>query len=324
MQFRTLFDFLHQSSPLLLTTHVHPDGDAICSLLAFDYLCQRLKREAVPVIMDPIPELLTFLPGVERIQSTAMQPHRQKYDSAVILDAGARVRIGSIEENLAEGAAIANIDHHVSNDEFGDVHLIHLDASATCQIIYEVFTDFGITPSPEEATCLYTGILTDTGRFRFSNTTPRALHIMSRLADLGANPAEITERIYYEIPLSDLHAMYRALTSLDMYADGQVVTIFMTPENQVQESDRLADIALSIQGVEVVMLFSEMTNRRIRISFRSKHRVNVSKIAEHFGGGGHYKAAGLRMRGTMQSARDRLLPVVLQAVGAVEYNPASV
>ncbi|MBU1706441.1 bifunctional oligoribonuclease/PAP phosphatase NrnA [bacterium] len=324
MQFRTLFDFLHQRCPLLLTTHVHPDGDAICSLLAFDSLCRRLNRESVPVIMDPIPEQLSFLPGIERIQSAAQRPHRQKYDAAVILDAGTKVRIGSIEENLAPGAKIANIDHHVSNDEFGDIHLIHLDASATCQIIFEIFTDFGITPTPEEATCLYTGILTDTGRFRFSNTTPRALQIMSRLADLGADPAEITERIYYEIPLSDLNAMYRALMSLDMYADGQVITIFMTPENQVQESDRLADIALSVQGVEVVMLFSEMPDERIRISFRSKHRVNVSKIAERFGGGGHYKAAGLRMRGTMQNARDRLLPVVLQAVGASEFNPASV
>ncbi len=324
MQFRTLFDFLHQRGPLLLTTHVHPDGDAICSLLAFDSLCKRLNREAVPVIMDPIPEQLKFLPGVERIHCTAQRPHRQKYDAAVILDAGTRVRIGSVEENLAQGAKIANIDHHVSNDEFGDIHLIHLDASATCQIIFEIFTDFGITPTPEEATCLYTGILTDTGRFRFSNTTPRALQIMSRLADLGADPAEITERIYYEIPLLDLHAMYRALMSLEMFADGQVITIFLTPENQVQESDRLADVALSIQGVEVVMLFSEMADNRVRISFRSKHRVNVSKIAERFGGGGHYKAAGLRMRGNMQSARDRILPVVLQAVGAAELNPASV
>ena len=125
-------------------------------------------------------------------------------------------------------------------------------------------------------------------------------------------------------PRSDLHAIYRALTSLDMFADGQVITIFLTPENQVQESDRLADVALSIQSVEVVMLFSEMADSRVRISFRSKHRVNVSKIAERFGGGGHYKAAGLRMRGTMQSARDQLLPVVLQAVGAAELNPASV
>ena len=314
MQFQELHDFLLQHSPLLLTTHVHPDGDAVSSLLAFDFLCRRLEREVFPVIESPVPERLRFLPGAERIVCLDGQLPQRKFDAVVILDAGGRNRIGNVEECIAQPAKIVNIDHHISNNQFGEINLVHLEASATSQIVFDIFIDFGLTPTPEEATCIYAGILTDTGRFRFSNTTSRVFEITARLIDMGADPTYITDRIYYELPLEDIHAMRRALTTLEMHGDGRICVLVLSEENQLKDSDSIVDLALSIQGVEVALLFCEMEDGRIRVSLRSKSRVNVSELAARFGGGGHFKAAGLRMRGTLQSARDRLLPVALEAV----------
>lgn len=324
MQFRALHDFLHRHCPLLVTTHVHPDGDAVSSLLAFGFLCQRLGRETVLAMADPIPERLRFLPGARMIVCLDEQPLTQEFEAVVILDAGGRNRIGRVDDSIAQSAKIVNIDHHISNSRFGEINLIHLEASATTQIVFDIFRDFGLTPTPDEATCIYAGILTDTGRFRFSNTTTRTFEVAARLADLGADPAYITEQIYYELPLQDVHAMRRALATLEMFGDGQVGVLFLSNEYQVQNSDSLVDLVLSIQGVEVALLFCEMNDGRIRVSLRSKHRINVSELAAEFGGGGHFKAAGLRMRGTLQSACDRLLPVVLEAVRVPRLNVAPV
>ncbi len=314
MQFRALYDFLLRHSPILLTTHVHPDGDAVSSLLAFGFLCRRLGRDAVMYMADPIPDRFRFLPRAGDVVVVGAGSLPRKYEGAVILDVGSRDRIGKVEDFLAPSVEIVNIDHHISNDQFGNINLLHLDASATSQIIYDIFCDFGFTPTPSEATCIYTGILSDTGRFRFSNTTSRALEVASCLVNLGANPAYLADRIYYEVPLEAVQAMGKALTTLEMFGDGQVCTLFLSGDDEVQDSDALVDLALSIQGVEVALLFCEMDDGRVRISLRSKNRVNVSELAEHFGGGGHFKAAGVRMRGTLQSARDRLLPMVLDAV----------
>jgi phosphoesterase RecJ-like protein len=321
MQFRAVYDFLYQHSPLLLTTHVHPDGDAVSSLLAFRFLCDRLGRDAIAAMADPIPQRLRFLPGIEKVVVTERESLSKRFDAAIILDAGSLNRIGNLESCLSESVKIVNIDHHISNNHFGEINIIHLDASATSQIIFDMFGDLGFTPTAEEATCLYTGILTDTGRFRFGNTTARALEVASRLVEFGADPTRITEQIYYEIPADDIGKTRRALETLELFAGGQVCTLFLSSENQVQDSDALVDMALSIQGVEVALLFCEMGDGRIRISLRSKSRVNVSELAERFGGGGHFKAAGLRMRGTLESTRERVLPVVVEAV---EWREAQV
>ncbi|MFH1009835.1 MAG: bifunctional oligoribonuclease/PAP phosphatase NrnA [bacterium] len=309
---------MSEPTPLLVTTHVHPDGDAVSSLLAFGFLCDRLNRQTVSAMADPIPDRLRFLPGMDRVIVTQEQPLPQKYEAAVILDAGSLNRIGNLETCLAPSAKIVNIDHHLSNSHFGHVNILHLEASATSQILFDIFADFGFTPTAEEATCLYTGILTDTGRFRFANTTARALEVASCLVDLGADPALITERIYYEISRDDIQRMNKALETLEVFAGGEVCTLFLASDSQIQDSDALVDLALSIRGVEVALLFSEMADGRIRISLRSKNRVNVSRLAEHFGGGGHFKAAGLRMRGTLESARERLLPAVIEALESRE------
>jgi phosphoesterase RecJ-like protein len=315
MQFQALHDFLHQNSPLLLTTHVHPDGDAVSSLLAFGFLCHRLEREAVLAMADPIPERLRFLPGASTVVHLNEHSLPRKYEAVVILDSGGRNRIGCVEDYIASAAKLVNIDHHISNNQFGEINLVHLDASATSQIVFDIFAAFGLTPTPEEATCIYAGILTDTGRFRFSNTTSRTFEVAARLTELGADPTYITDQIYFELPVDDVHAMRRALATLEIFGDGRVGVLLLSEENPMEDSDALVDLVLSIQGVEVALLFCEMNDGRIRVSLRSKHAVNVGELAARFGGGGHFKAAGLRMRGTMQNARDRLLPAALEAVG---------
>jgi phosphoesterase RecJ-like protein len=322
VQFRALHDFLQRHSSLLVTTHVHPDGDAVSSLLAFGFLCKRFGKDAALTMSDPFPQRMRFLPGAGEVMRADAMPPSKKYEGAVILDAGSRPRIGKVENYLAPSVEIVNIDHHISNDEFGTLNFLHLDASATSQIIFDIFSDFGLTPTSDEATCMYTGILTDTGRFRYSNTTSRALEVASYLVGLGANPTYIAEQIYYELPLEDVQAIGRALMTLEIFGDGQVCTLFLPEDSEVQDSDSLVDLGLSIRGVEVALLFCELGDGRVRVSLRSKTRINVSELAERLGGGGHFKAAGVRMRGTLESARERLLPMVLEAVGTPQFGVA--
>jgi phosphoesterase RecJ-like protein len=309
-QFRSL---LTPGRRVLASTHIRPDPDGIGSVLAVRELIETLGCEPLVILEDPCPPRCTFLPGADKVQTISQCAHMQPFDLAVIVDAGDRKRIGSVESLIAAGAEIVNIDHHGSNDKFGSLNFVYPDTAACGELLYFMFEALGVSITPSMAMNLYAGLLTDTGRFRHSNTTPRSLRVAASLIEAGADSPVITDHLYYTIAAPDIYSMGLILQTLELHGGGKISTMIVSLDHGIEDPDHAVDFARAIDGVEVAVLFSEMKDGKIRVSMRSKSY--VSQLAESFGGGGHLRAAGFRMRGTLEGVKARIMPALLKAVG---------
>ncbi|MBI5059249.1 bifunctional oligoribonuclease/PAP phosphatase NrnA [candidate division KSB1 bacterium] len=309
-------------APILVSTHVHPDPDAVGSVLAAREMLLQLGGRPRIVLENGFAPRIRWLPDSALAENVASQNPDARFERAFIVDCGSRSRIGEVERFLSPTAMIFNIDHHVSNDNFGGVNVVDTAACATGELLYDICDGLQLRITPALATNLLAGMLTDTGRFRYSNTTPACLRACARLLEAGADITAVTNALYFDLPARDLQSMSKIYGSLELFADGKISTMFVPAANLVEDPDSIVDLGLSIRGVEVAVLLSE-AEAKIRVSLRSKHFVNVSRIAESFGGGGHERAAGFRMQGTLPSVRDRILPTLLAAVNQVP-RPGSV
>jgi phosphoesterase RecJ-like protein len=299
---------------VLATTHIRPDPDAIGSVLAVSELLESMGCIPSVIIEDTCPPRCRFLPGADKILTVAQCTDYPPFDLALIVDAGDRKRIGAVEKFIAAGAELVNIDHHGSNDKFGKLNFVYPDSAACGELLYFLFGALDIPISPSMAMNLYAGLLTDTGRFRHSNTTPRSLRVAASLIEAGADAPVITDHLYYTIAASDIYSMGSILQTLELHGNGKISTMMVSLDHGIEDPDHAVDYARAIDGVEVAVLFSEMKDGKIRVSMRSKSYVNVSQLAESFGGGGHLRAAGFRMRGTLESVKTRIMPALLKAV----------
>ncbi len=303
---------------ILVSTHINPDPDAIGSALAAREILTRMGANVTVVVEKGFAPRLNSLPHAREIQSLTDMPAGSRFETAFIVDCGNLERIGDVANLLSQGATLFNVDHHVSNDNFGGVNWVDIECSAACELLFLLAKELELEISASLATNLYAGILTDTGRFRFSSTTPRTLLIAADLVALGANPTQITNALYYDLPAKDLLSMSRIYGSLMLHGDGLVSSIEAQRDSLVEDPDSIVDLALSIRGVEIAALMSETDGEKIRISLRSKSRVNVSKIAESLGGGGHERAAGFRMNGPLDHVRDIVIPILVEAAQSRE------
>ena len=318
----TLRAALTSGAPVLVSTHVHPDPDAIGSVLAVREMLLQLGAVPHVILNDPVPVRCRMLPGAEEVSVYPGAAVAEKFRVAVIVDSGSLSRIGDVEALLDPGAVIINVDHHLSNDRFGAVNVVDLESAATGELLFLLGRELDLTLTRALANNLFAGILTDTGRFRYPSTTARTLHIAAELIAAGAEITRLTDGLYYDIPAADVLALGGIYATLELFAGGLIATLFCRLQHLVEDPDTVVDTALSIRGVQVAALLSETTEGKIRVSLRSKQYVNVSAIAAGFGGGGHEKAAGYRMRGTLESVRETLLPVVNGALEAGARKPA--
>lgn len=302
----------------LISTHVHPDPDAIGSVLAASEILLHLGAVPLVVLQDDVPERCKTLSGADEVIVYPRQPLSEKFRAAMVVDAGDLERIGDVQTLIADNAVIFNVDHHLSNDRFGTVNFVDLESSATAELLYVLCQEMGIAVSSAMANNLYAGLLTDTGRFRHANTTARTFRIAGELVDAGADVTRITNSLYFDIPAVDVLSIGAIYSTLELFEDGRISTMFARLDHVVEDPDNVVELALSIRGVMAAALLMETTEGKIRVSLRSRQHVNVAAIAESFGGGGHEKAAGFRMLGTLESVRDRLLPVLQTAVRAGE------
>jgi bifunctional oligoribonuclease and PAP phosphatase NrnA len=313
-----LRDRVANADRVLISTHVHPDADAIGSALAIQEMVRSLGGRPHVVLEEGCPPRYRFLDRSETIIDYRTLTDPAKYEACIIVDSGGKDRIGPVVELLNEATWIANIDHHVSNTRYGNINWIAVECAATSELLFELNSALGLTLSKEMANQLYAGVLTDTGRFRYSNTTARTMQIVSELIAHGADVFHLTDQLFYSISSKDVYSIGAILSSLELFNGGLISTLFVKHENLLEDPDTIVDLALSVRGVEVAAMFSETHDGKIRISLRAKHFVNVSAIAAQFGGGGHVSAAGCRMRGTLESARAIVLPAIQAAVDAVQ------
>ena len=294
---------IKSAEKILVTAHINPDGDAIGSTLAMCQVLRQLGKVAQVYLDDKLPTNLNFLPHLEEIKRPA---ENEKFDADLLLVIDtAPDRIGNVR-SLTD-APILNIDHHVTNKNEVDDLYLDSNSAAACEIIFQLCKELDVKITQDIATCLYTGIVTDTGFFNYSNTTTQTFKIASELVESGVKPNYISEQVERRT-LNDVKVMAATLQTMQIYFDGRVAGMFIDEElaKIVDTTEGLVDLIRVIDTVEVAFVLQYKFKNNIRASFRSKG-VNVSEIARKLGGGGHIRAAGCTFHTNFDDAKNILL-----------------
>jgi len=306
---------LTQQRPTAIFIHCHPDGDALGSGLALSLALQQQEQFVPVVCADSLPARYQFLPATQRL--TTQVP--ADFDVAVILDAADRQQLGAFAETPDQAETVVWIDHHRTNQDRADLDYIDPSAPATALLIRPVIEAMGAAITTDMATCLYTGLATDTGFFTFENTTAQALEAGGQLIREGADPHGIAQAVNKQHKLPVLRLQGQALTSLDSAADDRIVYAALTPEDfstaqaESEDTEGIVDMLKTVSGSEVQVLFKATSHNCWRISLRSS-LIDVAAIAQEFGGGGHVAAAGCTMTGSLPEVQARILKTVTSAL----------
>jgi len=297
-----------------LIAHVDPDGDTIGSTLALAHALRSMGKDCSLACSDRVPATLSFLPGVEWFGTPQIADH----DLIIAVDVSDRGRLGPAYDHVVEmGIPLLNIDHHVTNTGFGTVNLVNTDAVATSEIIFDLLRDLDVPLDQLLATCLLTGIVTDTRSFSTSSTTPRALEVSSELLKAGASLIEVNENYYKSKSLGTLRLWGKMLDQMQL--EGRLVWSVDSLEMREQchagfsNGDGIVNLLASVREASAAIVFIEKESQRVEISIRSRPGVDISPVAVYFGGGGHPQAAGAMLEGNLE----QVIPKVLRKAQAV-------
>lgn len=318
-------ELLLSSSEVVLSTHLNPDGDGAGSQAALAHWLRRNGVGARIVNASRIPHNFEFLVPDGVVVEDPWSDGRRAIEAAdltVVLDTSERTRLGDLWADLRRKRMVV-IDHHPPDPEaIGDVAVRDPSACATGELIYDLITTGDGDLELAEARGLYVALVSDTGSFRFSNTTPRTHEIAAHLLDLGVDPTEMYRRLFGRMTMSRVELLRRALGTLQRDTDLPVAWIVITQEDMqetgadTEDREGLVEYARRLEGVEVAMLFRELPDGRTKVSFRSNGETDVSKLAKAFQGGGHAKAAGALLNLPMNEALDAVLAEVRAVVGS--------
>ncbi len=311
-EFKRLEDLIAKSETFFLAGHLNPDGDTIGSMLAIATVLKRLGKKVFLFSQDPVPGNLLFLPHVRGIRSRLPSG---SFDAAILLECSTPERGGNLEPVLKRSGTVVNIDHHKTSEFYGDINIVEPHSSSTAEIVYRLFYNMNVNLARREATCLYTGIVTDTGRFHFPATSPRTLEIASRLLETGFKFSRINDLLYSTKASESLKILGRALESLEMKAGGKLAVMTLKASDfkdfgaRSEHSESVINYGLMPPGVKAAVMFREEAER-VSVTFRSRGHLDVSAVAKSFGGGGHRNASGCRMKGGLPAAREKVLSVL--------------
>jgi phosphoesterase RecJ-like protein len=294
---------LERHRRIMITSHVNPDGDSVSSQLALSSLLRARGKQVQIINQDPVPERYRFLPGWQGISSGLTVPD---VTAVCVLDCANAQRLGRAAELITPATMeLMVVDHHISNEGFGQTQYIDPEASSTCELVFRIAQKMGGRLSAEQATVLLSGIMTDSGGFRYSNTSPATLRSAAQLIEAGAELPWVSEQLYFQQPLKHLKVLGKIFSELRLSGNGRiswaVLTQRMAREHgfDINDSEEFVSQVLAVKGAEVGLLFKEQADGIIRVSFRSKGRVDVNRLAAMFGGGGHLQAAGARVKGSV-------------------------
>jgi phosphoesterase RecJ-like protein len=323
-QIAALLPLLLEHDTFLVTSHERPDGDAIGSALGLMHLLDALGKQTTVDFTDRIPASFKMLPGVERI--TCELP--QNVDAAILLECS------SVERSSLPKAAYAalnpaltiNIDHHLSGRNFANFNWIDPGACAVGAMIYDVVVAAGVTITPAMATCLYLAVLTDTGSFHYSSTTAGTFALAQHLVESGANPYRIAQSVFCSNPPSRVRLLASALIKLQLEGPIALTTITLAEMQQteatMEDTEGIVNHLISIAEIEVAAFVREVVSgSQYRVSLRSKGRVDVARVCEQFGGGGHHSASGCTLNCTLDEATEQLL-TALRIAASTTVVPA--
>ncbi|WP_003541235.1 DHH family phosphoesterase [Desulfotomaculum nigrificans] len=296
----------------VLCGHVMPDGDSLGSLLALGLGLKSMGKEVTMVSSDPIPELYNFLPGVENIHVGNVPTGN--YDMLIVVDCSVPERLGDTVLPLVDTVStVVIIDHHVNESPFGQYNYINSRVAATGELIMDFLDYLKVKLNQDIATNLYTAIVTDSGSFRYENTTPETHQKASRLVECGVSVARLSNLIFGEQPIESLRLLQAALNTLEVCECGKIAWMSMTMEKiqEIGATDQhlegLINYPRKVKGVELAIMFREMVGGKVKVSFRSKYQVDVNRLARVFGGGGHVRASGCTVEGELSQVQAMVL-----------------
>ena len=281
---------IEQAHHIALLTHIDPDADTLGSALGMFFALKSINKRATVVSSGKLPYNLKFLPGVGKIKKEL--PDRA--DLWISFDCGSFDRLG-VEQ---KGAFLINIDHHASNTLYGDINIVKPSSASTSQVVYEVLKALDLPIPKQSAICFYTALVDDTGFFKYNSVNSEVFLVAKELCDLGAVPEEIAVELTMREPLAKLRLIELMLQSLQLHLLAKVAIVYLTQEMLAKSGatkemgESALDMARSLATVEVAVMLRQEEDARIKVSLRSKSKVDVGKIAVMFGGGGHKRAAG--------------------------------
>lgn len=312
--------FIKANASFLVVSHVQPDGDAISSTAVVSWLLERMGKKAVLVNESELPSRLSYLYHFDQIVSLKQQKLEASFDAVIAVDCADNRRIGEVSSLFPEGCELLNIDHHPTNNRFGTVNVIRPDAAATAEILFDLIERAGLTPDLDCATAIYTGLLTDTGGFRYSNTSPRVMEIAARLLAIGVSGSKLADHLLEKMTIAKLKLLQLSLARLTFSDDLKIGWVHIGKNDIAdcgavpEDLEGIVNYALNVDGVEVGILFKETSDGAVKASLRSAGKADVAAIAQAFGGGGHVRASGCRLDGPMEEAVKSLVETVRKAL----------
>ncbi len=312
-------DMLRTTESIALCGHVMPDGDSLGSVLALGLALRSMGKQVHLLSPDPVPDqYLGLLPGADDIKSELQVPDMPEV--FVSVDCSVPDRLGQFKAMLDKFNSIIIIDHHAGGSNFGHLYLNDAQAPAAGEIVYELLQLLPVDIDVNIALCLYVAINTDTGSFRYDGVRPATHRIIARLMETGISATQINKKLYEEKPLVCLQVLGEVLKTLEVSPCGRLASMYIERNtlNRLNARDEHVDgvtnYPRTIKGVEVALFFREMEDGRFKISFRSKHFLDVNKLASQFGGGGHQRASGCTVEGKLVDIRRQITDIALIAL----------
>lgn len=307
--YKQVAEALTKAQKIVITAHINPDGDAVGSALGLYHALKDAGKQVRVIMPTPVPATMTWMPGMDVVEVYSLDPSITlgDADTIVVLDLNSVSRLKELGTLIMASRAssrttLINIDHHTEPESFADVQLVDTSAAATCQMLVQVLSLMkGMRISADCATCLYTGIMTDTGGFHFPRTTASLHRNVADLIYCGADPVMIYDNVYNHSPVARMRMLGYALSSMTTHHDGRLCTMVIEQKDLVRFGCTVEDVegfvhnTLAVDGVAIGILLVELPDE-IKCSFRSKGNVYVNALAKQYGGGGHVYAAGARVK----------------------------
>ncbi|OIO37606.1 MAG: hypothetical protein AUJ75_03955 [Candidatus Omnitrophica bacterium CG1_02_49_10] len=307
-----IVEALKKYNNFIITAHINLEGDAIGSVLAMKSLLDKLGKDSRIVVPEAVPEIYSKIRGIDAIGTEI--PSDVKYDALVALDCTSAKRIENIAQYANENKLIIiNVDHHASNMNFGDVNWVEPEASSAGEMLYDIFKAASIEIDMLAAEHLYIAIMTDTGSFRYTNTTPHVFRVAAELLEKGVDPAELYDALYSNRTLDNIRLLSKALGTIKVDPGGKIawavldLPLLEGSGYNKGDLDGFIDYPRSIRDVEVAILFTQIAAGVVKVSMRSNTDLDVNKVASAFGGGGHIKASGCTLTGELNDIIERVI-----------------
>lgn len=317
-QLQQFSDAVRQSPSVLISTHLNPDGDALGSALAMSLYLDSIEVENEVICNNLAPYNLEFLPHKDRIRLTP----KKKHELAIVLDLDSLERLGKTRDAIEDCGRMILIDHHIPHQEPGDVRIVDVKAPATALILTRLFFALNAKISPEMATCLLTGIVTDTGSFRYRNTTPESLELCAKLLQFGGDLVQINEEVYQKKPIESVLLLRKVLDNMKVLCDDQLAYSVLPAKDFTDigavemHTEGLVNEMMFIRTTKISALLREPGERKlVRASVRSRGDIDVAAALREFGGGGHKNAAGCTFEMSIEEAEPLLVGALKKCLG---------